>query len=962
MNDSSKTYSRSPLSLSLCAALGVAVFTMTACSTSSTTSNSPNSKTEQSETSVAPDFESTPFFSAASATHATVKPASGDGVTEGERALAINFDAVSEADKYNYWPNVKIFPQGEPWNWNDKGSFTVDVTNPTDKPANIIFKLVDNVGQMGAATNQLNYAVTIPAGETQQVEMLFNGGTRQLDGYWDGQKLNLRRLVELQVFVQGPMDAQQVVLDNFSLVDSTGDFVSAQEKVIEAGPIPTLKMVTDFDTMPSLISDRSTSTTVKRIKRDNGKAIEVVFTADNAYPNLTFKSSSPFDWSEVGDFNLAFDIENPSNDALQMFVRVDQAENKNWGGTADGVNDSLSSYMTLLPNQRSTYYLSLAEVAGDMTSGMRSEPPKKSYSAQAISHGWGLTSLDVSNIVSFQLYLQNPTSNAKIIMDSVRLVPNLDADTSRYTNIVDQYGQFSGDTWAEKVTSDEQLIAAGQEELAKLGQVKPMSDRSPYGGWKAGPQLEATGYFRTEKVDGKWSLVDPQGYLFFMTGLDNVRMDDTVTMTGVDFDNPAAREGRIVASELRNSMFEWLPEDDDPYAVNYDYAPYVHSGATKKGEVFSFYRTNLMRKYQTDRDSALETWKEVTLDRMQEWGFTTLGNWIDPMFFGSERVAYEAHGWINGNHQRISTGNDYWGPIHDPFDPEFVNSTRAMAEGVAAQVDKNDPWLVGIFVDNEISWGNVMNEANHYGLIVNALSLDAKQSPAKAAFSAHLKQKYTTIDALNRAWKTQISSWETFDASFEHRSALKAGMKSDYSDMLTLLADKYFSTVDAELNRVLPNHMYMGARFADWGVTPEIARGAAKYVDVMSYNLYANDLNDSKKAHFKQWLAELDKPSVIGEFHFGSTDTGLFHGGIVTVANQTRRAEMYTHYMQSVVDNPYFVGAHWFQYLDSPATGRAWDGENYNIGFVTIADEPYVELIEAATEFNRTLYDNRFGK
>jgi agarase len=254
-----------------------------------------------------------------------------------------------------------------------------------------------------------------------------------------------------------------------------------------------------------------------------------------------------------------------------------------------------------------------------------------------------------------------------------------------------------------------------------------------------------------------------------------------------------------------------------------------------------------------------------------------------------------------------------------------------------------------------------MNEANHYGLIVNALSYDAKESPAKAAFSTYLKEKYTTINALNQAWgTTQVNSWEEFDKSFDYRSSLKPGMKRDYSDMLTMLADKYFSTVDAELERVLPNHMYLGARFADWGVTPEIAKGAAKYVDVMSYNLYANDLNDSKKAHFRKWLAELDKPSIIGEFHFGSTDTGLFHGGIVNVANQTERAKMYTNYMQSVVDNPYFVGAHWFQYLDSPATGRAWDGENYNIGFVTIADEPYVELIEAAKQFNANLYNNRF--
>ncbi|GAL11999.1 agarase [Vibrio astriarenae] len=930
----------------------------------STTGSQPEAATESEEqTSVAiPDFESDSFFNNAQASHAKAEKVSGVGVTSGDSALKVTFDSVSEANKFKYWPNVKFFPEGGMWNWNNKGSLKVDVTNPTDKPATFIFKIVDNVGQMGAATNQLNYAVTIPANSTEKVEMLFNGGKRGLDGYWDGQNINLRKLAELQVFVQGPMDKQTIILDNLELVDATGDFISAEAQVVEAGPIPTLKSITSFESGEKhYVSDRSVSTSIEKVKSDGDLGLQVKFKADNAYPNVTFMPNRPWDWSNEGNFNLAFDIENPTNDPIQMFVRVDQAENKNWGGTADGVQDSMSNYVTLLPNEKSTYYMTLSQLEGHIVSGMRSEPPKKAYSAQAISYGWGETSLDLSNIVSIQLYLQNPTKDATIVVDSIRLVPNLDADATRYEGLVDQYGQFTGSDWTEKVHNDEELRESGKAELAELGNVKPMSDRSKFGGWNAGPRLEATGFFRAEKLEGKWTLVDPEGYPFFMTGLANIRMDDTVTITGADYANPKTKEGRLIASPLRESMFTWLPDYDDELAINYDYAGYVHSGALKKGEVFSFYRANLMRKYDTNQQEALEIWRDVTLDRMQDWGFTTLGNWIDPMFFGTERVAYEAHGWIAGDHKRISTGNDYWGPIHDPFDPEFQQSTRAMAEGLAKQVDKNDPWLLGIFVDNEISWGNVMNEANHFGLIVNALSYDAKESPAKAAFSQHLKEKYTTINALNKAWgTTQVSSWEEFDQSFDYRSSLNPGMKRDYSDMLTLLADKYFATVDAELERVLPNHMYLGARFADWGVTPEIAKGAAKYVDVMSYNLYANDLNDSKKAHFRKWLAELDKPSIIGEFHFGSTDTGLFHGGIVNVANQSERAKMYTHYMQSVVDNPYFVGAHWFQYLDSPATGRAWDGENYNIGFVTIADEPYVELIEAAKQFNANLYNNRF--
>ena len=68
---------------------------------------------------------------------------------------------------------------------------------------------------------------------------------------------------------------------------------------------------------------------------------------------------------------------------------------------------------------------------------------------------------------------------------------------------------------------------------------------------------------------------------------------------------------------------------------------------------------------------------------------------------------------------------------------------------------------------------------------------------------------------------------------------------------------------------------------------------------------------------------------------------------------------MFRDYVQSVVDNPAFVGAHWFQYVDEPLTGRALDGENYNIGFVTVTDTPYPEMVAAARSVLAKAYTRR---
>jgi agarase len=66
--------------------------------------------------------------------------------------------------------------------------------------------------------------------------------------------------------------------------------------------------------------------------------------------------------------------------------------------------------------------------------------------------------------------------------------------------------------------------------------------------------------------------------------------------------------------------------------------------------------------------------------------------------------------------------------------------------------------------------------------------------------------------------------------------------------------------------------------------------------------------------------------------------------------------------MESVLNKSYMVGAHWFQYVDEPITGRAFDGENANIGFVDVTDTPYPELIKAVKEVTSTMYQKRLEK
>src|SRR5690606_30076490 len=48
--------------------------------------------------------------------------------------------------------------------------------------------------------------------------------------------------------------------------------------------------------------------------------------------------------------------------------------------------------------------------------------------------------------------------------------------------------------------------------------IKKQGPISIYGGWKVW-QKEATGFFRTEKIDNRWWIIDPEGYPFIYKGV-----------------------------------------------------------------------------------------------------------------------------------------------------------------------------------------------------------------------------------------------------------------------------------------------------------------------------------------------------------------------------------------------------------------------------------------------------------
>ena len=174
-------------------------------------------------------------------------------------------------------------------------------------------------------------------------------------------------------------------------------------------------------------------------------------------------------------------------------------------------------------------------------------------------------------------------------------------------------------------------------------------------------------------------------------------------------------------------------------------------------------------------------------------------------------------------------------------------------------------------------------------------------------------------------------------------------------DRAAPLLDLYFRICREELARAAPGKLYLGSRFVGFRQAGILWRTAAKYCDVISVNAYANSLANISGKMFEPGK---EKPILVGEFHFGCLDRGMFRASLCPVPDQEERGRSYARLVEGALAHPLIVGCHWFQYRDQPLIGRG-DGEAYQCGFVDGTDRPYRPLCDAARAVGERLYPSR---
>ena len=465
---------------------------------------------------------------------------------------------------------------------------------------------------------------------------------------------------------------------------------------------------------------------------------------------------------------------------------------------------------------------------------------------------------------------------------------------------IDRYGQFRHRDWPGKTHSDEDLKAARLAEEKDLEAHPRPADFDKWGGWLKGPQLAATGHFRTEKVNGKWWMVDPDGRLWWSHGAVRVTPSSAVTPL-----------------KNRQDWFADLPSRDGPEGVFYTtrdallWPSYEKRGVTN---TFDFSACNIARKYGPDWRNV---WADLTHRRLASWGCNTIANSSDIDICLMDRTPYCDRFELKC--RPIEKAKGVWWPFRDPFDPGFREEVRRQMK--LHEREMNDPWCFGFFVDNELEWGSETS----LGEWTWASSAD---QPARIEFCRQLKEKYGAVP--------------------------EQPSKEDFKAFSQELCEAYFRSIREEFKRLAPHKLYLGCRYAG-GFPKKFALAAsAKYSDVVSFNIYRKDLSD-----YAWWAKTFDKPVLIGEFHFGALDRGPISPGIVHVKDQAERAETYRRFVTSALRHPLVVGVHWHQFSDQPTSGR-FDGENLQCGWTDICDRPYAEIIGAVREMGASMYRIRW--
>jgi hypothetical protein len=275
----------------------------------------------------------------------------------------------------------------------------------------------------------------------------------------------------------------------------------------------------------------------------------------------------------------------------------------------------------------------------------------------------------------------------------------------------------------------------------------------------------------------------------------------------------------------------------------------------------------------------------------------------------------------------------------DPFDPRWEASLRKKVHE-SAVLFHDKPYYAGWMADNE---------RHHQDIFRYVWSTHCAEH-----FRGFLEHKYSSIAALNQAWKSNFASFDALIAARPDPLIREGAMYEDFRLFSREILRTYNSTILRIIHQEDPGRLVFTNRFMI-GEARDVFENLDLYsgYDAIAVNAYPSNLSAGMAPGEREYLTLLHertgKPLLVTEWSVPARDSGLYENYAhldwsfpQTVATQQQRARQAAEYLAQLYDLPFVIGAHWFTWSDIDTKER-----QANRGLFKANNQPWTELQEA---------------
>jgi hypothetical protein len=410
--------------------------------------------------------------------------------------------------------------------------------------------------------------------------------------------------------------------------------------------------------------------------------------------------------------------------------------------------------------------------------------------------------------------------------------------------------------------------------------------------------------------------------------------------------------------------------------------------------------------------SGLGSWPAIfgqQARRMKAWGFNAL-DYADPRAWptvnpeklpfihtiqGSLYAAWE-HGAVANLYVGVDGATSvYRGAFADVFSPQWAGAI----DGMLAYQKANDlgpagpkyPWLLGFNTDDgdyttgfgpgpeaaatqgkthpHLGWVAAVTSPAQSGVWGTPrgtkVTLKDPKIYTKYAWRDFLRTKYGSVAALNTAWGSSYTTWDSdggwpsgrgvldesgrwvgrdFDGTDASRKARPA-LWADLDAFLEQIADRYFAAYKAARDKHYPNHLLFTPAPMQAGTRVPILRATGRHVDAIQSAAVPGGANNK---WYQRACDESGKPLFVWLTFTAQTDSNLKPGfapagwGGFNFPTQALRGQAYARELEGLLNlrasdgTACVVGIDWWEWTD-----KVIGGENMNFGLVTNLDNAY---------------------